>query len=339
MNGGGFVDISEFLLEMISPYTSINYYTSIRATQSIKNNYRSINSGISKCKAVSQIDILNNAKPINYVNETEYISEPFIIVNKNLRKKSDEIRKSLKHKKKPTEIIVFTDGFSFSATSMLIKYLQYYGGGIVVGYFGNPKINTTFDSSLSPSPIIKIDQLILLNQNFKELKRKYNINLRFAYFQSFTDPNNISIPLEFSVTPIDEKMELYENFNESNYHIFVEKAKEIFAKYQKKCSKINKNLVAFNSSCTFKDEKVHGGNPCGNDEEWNISECVPSYCDDNYIFDKKTQKCNFDNCTILESNIYYYYLILIIILLSLLNIIGMMIYGCAICFCCSKKKD
>ena len=165
---------------------------------------------------ISQIDILDNAKPINYGNETEYISEPFIIVNKNLRKKSDEIRKSLKHKKKPTEIIVFTDGFSFSATSMLIKYLQYYGGGIVVGYFGNPKINTTFDSSLSPSPIITIDQLILWNQNFKELKRKYNINLRFAYFQSFTDPNNISIPLEFSISPIDEKMELNENFNESN---------------------------------------------------------------------------------------------------------------------------
>ena len=99
---------------------------------------------------------------------------------------------------------------------MLIKYLQYYGGGIVVGYFGNPKINTTFDSSLSPSPIITIDQLILWNQNFKELKRKYNINLRFAYFQSFTDPNNISIPLEFSISPIDEKMELNENFNESN---------------------------------------------------------------------------------------------------------------------------
>ena len=242
MNGGGYVAISEFLLNMISPYTSINIYSSIRATESIKSNYRDLFNEVDKCKIKSQVDILNKVKSINYGNETEYITEPFILVSKNLRKKSDEIRKSLKHKKKPTEIIVFTDGYSFSATSMLIKYLQYYGGGIVVGYFGNPKINTTFDSSLSPSAVISMSYLSLWNQNFRELMEKYKINLQFAYIQSFTEPSNISIPLEYVVTPVDERIALYENFNESNYHVFVEKAKEIFAKYQKNVVKLTKIL-------------------------------------------------------------------------------------------------
>ena len=338
MNGGGLVAISEFLLQIISPYTSTNFYTSIRATQTIKNNYKGIYNEIDKCKVISQVDILNNAIPINYGNETEYISDPFIMVYQNLRKKSDEIRKSLKHKKKPNEIIVFTDGFSFSATSMLIKYLQYYGGGIVVGYFGNPKINTTFDSSLSPSPIINIRQLAFWNQNFRELLEKYKIKLQFAYFQTFTDPKNISIPLEFSVTPVDERMALYENFNESNYHVFVEKAKEIFAKYQKKCSKINKNLVLFNSNCTFKEKNLLGGNPCGDNGEWDTSTCVPAYCDNNYIFDKINQKCNFDNCIIIESDELFFYSILITFFISLLTILVMMIYGFAICCCCRSKR-
>ena len=220
---------------------------------------------------------------------------------------------------------------------MLIKYLQYYGGGIVVGYFGNPKLNITFDSSLSPSAIISMSQLAIWNHNFKELMEKYKINLQFAYFQSFTEPSNISIPLEYVVTPVDERMALYENFNESNYHIFVEKAKEIFAKYQKKCSKINKNLVLFNSKCTFQEKNLHGGNPCGDDGEWDTSTCVPSYCDNNYIFDKKNEKCNFDNCTILESYPFSY-LFLIIYFLSFLIIIVMIIYGCVIRCCCRSKK-
>jgi hypothetical protein len=321
---------------MISPYTSINIYSSIRATSSIKNNCRVLFNEIDKCKIKSQVDILSKVKSINYGNITEQMVEPFIVVDKSLRKKSDEIRKSLKHKKKPTEIIAFTDGFSFSATSILLKYLQYYGGGIVVGYFGNPKIDTTFDSSLSTSAIITMSYLSLWNQNFKELNEKYKITLQFAYIQSFTDPNNMSIPLEYIVTPVDERMALYENFNESNYNVFVEKAKEIFAKYQKKCSKINKNLVLFNSKCTF-EGKIGGGNPCGDDGEWNTSTCVPAYCDSNYIFDKKNQKCMFDNCTILESYPFFY-LFAIIYFLSFIITIGMMIYGCVICCCCSKKK-
>ena len=104
-----------------------------------------------------------------------------------------------------------------------------------------------------------------------------------------------------------------------------------------KIYKINKNLILFNSNCTFK-ENILGGNPCGDDGEWNTSVCVPSYCDNNYIFDKKNQKCIFDNCTILKINPFSY-LFVFIFFISLLIFLGMMIYGCALCCCCSKKKN
>ena len=41
--------------------------------------------------------------------------------------------------KKPTEIIIYTDGFSFSATSTFIKSLYHFGGAITVGYNGDPE--------------------------------------------------------------------------------------------------------------------------------------------------------------------------------------------------------
>ena len=57
--------------------------------------------------------------------------------------------------KKPTDIIIFTDSFSFSATSSLISGFQNIGGAIVVGYFGNPKLEgiDLFDASQSGSGV------------------------------------------------------------------------------------------------------------------------------------------------------------------------------------------
>ena len=58
----------------------------------------------------------------------------------SFRKTVDAIKKTLVHRRKPTEILVYTDGFSYSATSIFIKGLQEFGGAIIVGHLGNPKM-------------------------------------------------------------------------------------------------------------------------------------------------------------------------------------------------------
>lgn len=40
--------------------------------------------------------------------------------------------------KNPTEILIFTDGYSFSCTSVFIKALQVIGGAITVEYYSRP---------------------------------------------------------------------------------------------------------------------------------------------------------------------------------------------------------
>ena len=329
-NGGGYVMLSEFLLEMVSPYTSINIYSRIRATPAIKSNYKDVFNTIDKCEEKSQLDFFDSFDSVNYNNEKEDLTKVFLSVNKKLREKSRKLRKNMKNKRKPTDIMVFTDGYSFSATSMFIKYLQYYGGGIVVGYFGNPTKNENipFDSSLSPSAIITIDNLALWNKNFEALEKSYSAIIQFALVQSFFDKDNKSVPLEYKVTPVDERISLYENYTDSNYHVFIQKAKEIFAKYENKCNPNNKNLFLLDNKCD------HGGYPCGGDGTWDKAKCVQFYCDIGFIFDKGSNKCIPDNCS--DSNIYFY-VILTLIILSNLIILVMMIYCCCVC-CCKRKK-
>ena len=57
--------------------------------------------------------------------------------------------------KKPTEIIIFTDGYTFSCGSILIKNMQVYGSAIVVGYQANKNITDKkdFDASQSNSAV------------------------------------------------------------------------------------------------------------------------------------------------------------------------------------------
>jgi hypothetical protein len=314
---------------MVSPYISFNVYNRIRATENIKKNFKMVFQTIEKCKEQSQIDFFDKFNSVNYSNIKEDVTRPFFMADKKLKKLSLQLRKNMKNKRKPTDIMVFTDGFSFSATSIFIKYLQYYGGGIVVGYFGHPSKNTTFDSSLSPSGILEIDELSDLNTNFKSLKKKYSADVQFAVFQCFYDKDNFSVPLEYEVTPVDERISLYENFNESNYHVFAQKAKEIFKKYENECSKSKTNLFLLDNNCSL------GGYPCVNGK-WNKEKCVQFYCDLGYIFDKGSQKCIPDNCT--EYNNAYYYIILSLIILAHLTTLVMIIYCFAICFFCKKRK-
>ena len=98
-------------------------------------------------------------------------------------------KKKLINKRKPTEIIIYTDGYSFSAASNFVKYAQYYGGGIVTGFFGNPtKDNIPFDSGQSSSSVIDNKTLYLISPNsYKYLYKKYNITMKIPGYQCFFD--------------------------------------------------------------------------------------------------------------------------------------------------------
>ena len=74
--------------------------------------------------------------------------------------------------KNSTDILIFTDGFSFSCTSFFIKNLQVSGAGIIVGYQARPDIDKfDFDASQSNSPVETFD----ISENVQNLKKLGNL--------------------------------------------------------------------------------------------------------------------------------------------------------------------
>jgi hypothetical protein len=146
-------------------------------------------------------------------------------------------------------------------------------------------------------------------QAFEDLQ-KYGFNFeQISYIPSYKNQyidGKLDYPEEFQITPVDERVDIYDGYDDSLYQIFIDKAKEIFKKYNEdgKCNPDNKNLKMLNSECDKNfDEYTYGGYECGDDGKWSKN-CKPFYCHENYYFDYVNQKCIKD--TIAEKYSVYF---------------------------------
>jgi hypothetical protein len=250
-----------------------------------------------------------NRQTVDYGdNIKQDLSEMFFLNNITIHNRIENLRKKMNYKRKPTEIIIFTDGYSFSAASLFMQYLQRGGGAIIASYLGNPKYmhskNTSFDISQSPSPIFNHDllkifspdhyrELLKANENYKndededeyEDIPKDEWEIQMPGIQSFYGPDDFQTPLEYEVALPDEKSGIFVNFDGDSYDKFVRKAKDILKKYKTECNPKNKKLLKISNECDskFPNDYTHGGYECGEDGKW-TNKCVASYCDPGYFF-------------------------------------------------------
>ena len=157
-----------------------------------------------------------------------------------------------KNIKKPTDIIIFTDSYSYSATSLFIKGYQNSGGAVLVGYFGNPKIKgiDLFDASQSPSQVEKLEKTNM----YKELEN-LGINIMgvttgetYSFYQK--DVNG-QIPREYSFDPVDYRVNIYSNYNDDLYKKFIQEGLKIHEKFNKNnfCNSKNEKLLLHDDNC------------------------------------------------------------------------------------------
>ena len=164
-NGGGYVALADYFNSYLNLNKQSILYGNYRYTNDIKSNIANVFHArkLDNCKTVKGNEIFDLGQKEDFYG---IIEDGDKLIHKRTKifdvfaDKYDfyDFREKAKNIRKPNEIIVFTDGFSYSATSIFIKELQINGGAIIVGYDGNPKLKE-FDSSQSPSPVISTKDL------------------------------------------------------------------------------------------------------------------------------------------------------------------------------------
>jgi hypothetical protein len=350
MNGGGLLDNSQFLIETVSPKTTVNIYAAFRNKGLFKdttfgNQIVSTFLDIDNCESLSYKAFKKKSKNIDYGNSvSDDILGPIFLSGMNVRRQTWNLKDQLINPRKPTDIILFTDGFSYSATSLFLKFLQYYGGAITVGYYPNPNLEKIpYDSSLSPSSILTQESLAYLNASGLNELKKYNYSFILTGSQAFYTPNDFTHPLEYEVTPVDEKVNVYISDtsnsyermnNKDNYEVFIEHALAIINKYKTQCNKDNKKLLNITEECDgqFENSYTHGGYVCGDNGYWTKT-CVASYCDFGYVFDHTKKKCIVDACKPEDVEKSFYIIITVILVILVGSIIAFII-----CYIIQNKR-
>ena len=270
-------------------------------------------------------------------NNNKIIHKRTKIVDCNLSSRTHfyNFRKNTKNMRKPTDILIFTDGYSYSATSSFIKNVQLKGGAIILGYSESLNLNK-FDSSLSPSSVISTEDT---KDDFSKQITNLGFSLRYTikeYFDKNDIENELNIPLEYKIHEIDERFEYYP-YNYFSLSEFILKTKSIFKNYQTNCNPKNKKLVLISEKFIFSSKEMHGGYECGDDGKWS-DKCVPTYCDNGFYFDETKNECIKDLCLEYEKKVENKkstYTILMIVSISL-SVLFLVIYlSCVCCDCCN----
>ena len=301
LNGGGFAQLSKLMQQLVQDLMLPKNYFSVIHNDNTKQFLRDNRDSFlfvddNELKNLSINEFYEDKIREQYDKDGEVIierSKQRLLVDLNFE---SLIRKNIFKRnkiKKPTDVIVFTDGLSFSSTSIFIKNLYYFGGAILVGYGGDPE-EDIFDASQSPT-------FVLTNltgiKGYFDLRAKGFLFLQIPAGPMYRNKHNETteeIPEEFTINNIDERINLYNAYNDNLYQDFVNEAKIIFEKYKRECNINNKYLKLLNENCTFSDAHTHGGYICGEDGNW-TTECAPFYCDEDYYFDYNTHECIFTN--------------------------------------------
>jgi hypothetical protein len=338
-NGGGYVTLADYFLSYINLYKTSPIYSSFRYNENVKSiasNFAGQDTKTCKAKYADKFFDLQYIEDDYGIdqNGAKIKHKRTQIFDKSTVDKAKlyDLRKNTKYIRKPNEIIIFTDGFSYSATSLFIKETQIKGGAIIVGYSGNPNLDS-FDSSQSPSPVFSTDSLKgkdTLSDEIMSLGFSFNYPI-MEIFNKLDNENEKNIPLEYQINEIDERVNIFNGYDDSLYQNFIDNALLIFKKYKTKCNPKNKNLLLLSNKCTFTESYVHGGYECNaTDGTWSKT-CVPSYCNNGYIFDNNKKECVKDVCLarMKTTGIYYFLTVLFFVLFLICLILykGCSYYG------------
>ena len=305
-NNGGYTELCFPLAQYIHPKVSKPSYIAMKSTNLISKYFFTTDKNLNpeKCLPYTEKDNILEGEKDKYSEEiyhqkTKYTQFINIFQQKLMERKRKEYYDTLKLKK-PTEIIVFTDGFSFSCGSIFIKELQMHGSAIIAGYNIRPDLDAIdFDASQSDSLASSFN----ISENEKNLKKLgFNVKLTIGEHFDPNDKDKPKTPMEYKAYSVDLLSNITMPFSDDLYDNFIKESKIIFESYNEidkgKCNKNNKLLYYESEECDklLNIDHGHGGYLCGTDEKWNKSDCIAVYCDFGYVLNDERTQCIKDPC-------------------------------------------
>ena len=298
-NGGGYPKIAFLMIQLFQIREVEMSYSSFRLSDYAKQYYRYNPFSYINPKTCENImsfeELEEETDHYNYdgLNIEHKRSKPFLeIFTKSEREAINNFRKEYinsKFLKKPTDIIIFTDSYSFSSASTFIKGFQNIGGAITVGYFGNPNIGgiDLFDASQSDSGVNNFPTLI----TFGDMAFQIGLTVT-EIFNDFYQQGN-PIPREYQLNPVDYRVDIYSKYSDELYEKFINEGKNIHKKFNEEnfCNSNNKKLILHDENCYNMNANAHGGYICGDNNYWDKSKCVAYYCDIGYYYDLYKKEC------------------------------------------------
>ena len=353
-NVGGLVDLSTIFQETLQPdmvaraYASYKNDTNLRRAFEMTKFYDNLENN-ETCERLGSIEEMYEVIETDNFGSgvTHSRTKPHSVVQLATAKATMGIRPLFTHRRKPTEIVVFTDSYSFSAGSFFTKGLKEAGAAIIVGYNGYPgSSKKTFDIGQSPTNSLH-DELPFFNKEaFDRLSEKgvdYDSTsagetYRVRDIQMRNDSTKALVPREFLFDAPDERVPIY---NWYTYNELVSAAKAIIEKYKTQCNPDNPRLHLRDSACDeiINKTHMHGGYVCGADGKWS-TKCEGYYCDDGFLYDAATDSCIQDLCpemVLIEGNIKTLEFVIEILIAIILFVVVCAI-GVSIFFCCCLKK-
>ena len=304
-NGGGYPYISLLLIQLFQMRSFERTFSSFGTSEESKKYYELYEWGVLSAdtceeKSIADLENITDFYDYNDLNVSHTRTVPTIsILDNNARQALNDFRKDFENSenlKRPTDIMIYTDGFSYSATSTFIKGFQHIGGAITVGYYGNPKINGTdvFDASQADSGIIDFEG----SDTYKKLNELgwtiYGITIEEVFDGTIIDGKEY--PREYTIIPVDYRVDIYSDYSDGIYDEFISEGKKIFnsVNNEKTCNPKNDRLLMHSDNCKNIAEHLHGGYKCSDEGYWDETTCIPYYCDIGYSFDKENNKCDPD---------------------------------------------
>jgi len=303
MNGGGLIVLSQLLQDFLMPNTDERFLVAARKTDSNKellvtyqamSEMANMDNGCAKFKTDSEIEKAYEITETDKFGNVEHKrTKKYFLASTNTIKAY--MSKFMKKARKPTDIIVATDGYCFSACSIFTNNVIRQGAAIVTGYGSTTPGDTQFVAAQCPSSVIQPVQIFDRLKNISE----HGIDIRVTFAESYNISTDMkeTIPGDYDVLRIDKHLKFYNSFpSESDYPLFIAALKNTHEEFKTKCNPLNKRLLLVDNCAVSDPNALTTGHPCSAEGTWDNSTCLISTCKPGYSVDFDNNKCVKNIC-------------------------------------------